>query len=324
VTAFTFMVLALLIPSVSQASLVPTGVEAEFFELLNAARIDAGVGPLEPMDELVSGARLHAHDMLRAGFIFHSSDLSSVLADGWNKLGENVGVGYSAATLHDAFMNSPSHRDNVLDPSYDRVGIGTAELGGVIYVSFVFADLIAVDPSEPMGASGSGRFVDDDGSVFESAIEALAAEGITAGCGPDRFCPDEPVTRGQMAAFLVRALNLPAAGEAGFSDTEGTAFEAPIAALAASGLTSGCGDGRFCPDDPVTRGEMAAFLARGLALPPAQSHPFQDIAGSQFREAIGSLAAAGITSGCTPDRFCPHDPVTRGQMAGFLVRALDL
>jgi S-layer homology domain len=58
--------------------------------------------------------------------------------------------------------------------------------------------------------AGNGRFWDDDGSVFESAIEKLATAGITNGCNPpvnDRFCPDQPVTRGQMAAFLIRAFN---------------------------------------------------------------------------------------------------------------------
>jgi hypothetical protein len=56
---------------------------------------------------------------------------------------------------------------------------------------------------------GSVDFVDDNGSVFESDIERLAEAGVTRGCNPptnDQFCPDEPVTRGQMAAFLHRAL----------------------------------------------------------------------------------------------------------------------
>jgi hypothetical protein len=59
--------------------------------------------------------------------------------------------------------------------------------------------------------AGSVDFVDDDNSIFEVDIEKLASAGITKGCNPpisDRFCPTNPVTRGQMAAFLSRALGL--------------------------------------------------------------------------------------------------------------------
>jgi hypothetical protein len=108
--------------------------------------------------------------------------------------------------------------------------------------------------------------------VFAGDIGRLAAAGITKGCNPptnDRFCPGDNVTRGQMAAFLTRALSLPAAKEQ-FRDVASTdTFAAPIGALAAAGITKGCNpptNDRFCPDDFVTRGQMAAFLVRaGLA-----------------------------------------------------------
>ena len=115
-------------------------------------------------------------------------------------------------------------------------------------------------------------FIDDDGSVFEADIEWLAAAGITKGCNPplnDRFCPEDAVTRGQMAAFLVRALDLPAGDSVDFVDDDDSVFEADIERLAAAGITRGCNppvNDRFCPDDPVTRGQMAAFLHRALAL----------------------------------------------------------
>jgi len=108
---------------------------------------------------------------------------------------------------------------------------------------------------------GKSTFADTKGHVFAADIAALADAGITRGCGPNKFCPDQPVTRGQMAAFLVRALGLPA-GKAAFADTKGHVFAVDIAALADAGITRGCGPNRFCPDDPVTRGQMAAFLVR--------------------------------------------------------------
>ena len=133
------------------------------------------------------------------------------------------------------------------------------------------AALAAVTTALP--ALAAGRFVDDDGSTHESAIEAIAADGITVGCAPDRFCPDDPVTRGQMAAFLNRALGLPVAEvSSGFVDTAGTFFD-DIERLRAAGITVGCAPDRYCPDDPVTRGQMATFLLRALDLEPIVPAP---------------------------------------------------
>ncbi len=115
-------------------------------------------------------------------------------------------------------------------------------------------------------------------------------------------------------------------GSGRFTDDDRSVHEGDIAELAASGVTRGCNpplSTRFCPDDAVSRGEMAAFLARALDLPAGEAS-FTDVADSVFSADIAALAASGITNGCTPDRFCPDDPVTRGQMAAFLTRALRL
>jgi hypothetical protein len=192
-------------------------------------------------------------------------------------------------------------------------------------------ELDAGSPTPPPEQLPESGFWDvDDSHVFTDDVAWLARESVTRGCNApwnDEFCPDDPVTRGQMAAFLVRALDLPA-GESPFTDTTGSGFESDIDALYSSELTTGCDVSdptRFCPDDPVTRGEMAVFLVRALDLPPAQS-TFVDAAASPYEPQIGALAAAGITRGCDPldnSRFCPGDPVTRSQMAAFLRRALD-
>lgn len=165
-------------------------------------------------------------------------------------------------------------------------------------------------------------FTDIKYSSFVPSILWLLEEGITTGCSPTTFCPKSPVTRGQMAAFLTRALSLPAAPSAGFTDTVGNTFEDAIDRLKAAGITTGCSPTTFCPQDPVTRGQMAAFLTRALNLPAAPSRGFNDTVGSIFENAIDRLAAAGITHGCGSDRFCPGDTVTREQMAAFLHRAL--
>lgn len=174
-------------------------------------------------------------------------------------------------------------------------------------------------------------FRDDDGSVFEGDIEWLASTGITRGCNPpinDRFCPDDPVTRGQMAAFLNRALNLEP-GTDTFTDTRDSVFTADIGALAGAGVTRGCNppaNDEFCPGDPVTRGQMAAFLVRAFGYSDdGGGDLFIDDNRSVFEGEIDRLGTAGVTRGCNPptnDRFCPGEPVTRGQMAAFIHRAL--
>ena len=103
-------------------------------------------------------------------------------------------------------------------------------------------------------AAGANPFIDDDGHVFENAIEWLAAEGITQGCNPpvnNRFCPNDRVTRGQMAAFLVRAQGYTAIAGDFFSDDNGSVFENAINRLATAGVTQGCNppaNTRYCPN----------------------------------------------------------------------------
>ena len=101
--------------------------------------------------------------------------------------------------------------------------------------------------------------------------EQLADLGITAGCAtnPPQYCADQSVTRAQMASFLVRAFGIPPAETpAGFADTEGNTHAANIDALAAAGITLGCETDplRYCPDQAVTRAQMATFLNRALEL----------------------------------------------------------
>jgi glucose/arabinose dehydrogenase len=180
-----------------------------------------------------------------------------------------------------------------------------------------------------------GTFTDDDGNTHEGNIEAIAAEGITRGCNPpfnDHFCPDDFVTRGQMAAFLVRAFDLTESSHDGFVDVPSShTFVNDIVRLASEGIARGCNppaNDRYCPDDFVTRGQMAAFIVRAMDLRD-NTHPgFVDVPSSHtFHTDIGRLATEGITRGCNPpanDRFCPDAFVTRAQMASFLARARDL
>jgi hypothetical protein len=124
-----------------------------------------------------------------------------------------------------------------------------------------------------LGLPGSNNdyFRDDNDSVFENDINRVATAGITKGCNPpknDQFCPDSKLNRGQMAAFLVRARGYTNDGGGDrFIDDNGLVFERDIDRLATAGVTKGCNppkNDRFCPNDPVTRAQMAAFLHRAF------------------------------------------------------------
>ena len=191
------------------------------------------------------------------------------------------------------------------------------------------------DPDPAPEPSFDGRFSDDDGNVHEANIETIAGLGITLGCNPpenDRYCPGDVVSRAQMMAFLARAL-----GEEGnaevttsrFSDVPGNAWYLPhLERLADLGVVEPYEDGTFRPYDPLTRADMAVFLARAFPAIVEVADPegvFADVpADSPHAGAVEGVLAAGVTRGCAaePLSYCPDRAVPRDQMASFLARAL--
>jgi len=181
-----------------------------------------------------------------------------------------------------------------------------------------------------MALPPGGTFIDDDSSIHEGAIEAIAAEDVTRGCNPpfnDRFCPHDPVTRGAFAAFLFRAMDLSGVSRDWFADDAGHIFELEINGLAGAKITRGCNpprNDRFCPDDMLTRGELAALIRRALDLESSSNDWFTDDDGHLFEGDINAIGEADITRGCNPpanDRFCPDRLVSRAEIATFLTRA---
>jgi hypothetical protein len=205
-------------------------------------------------------------------------------------------------------------------------------LGLLLAVSGMFV-LMAVSVALANGLPPGGTFNDDDGNVHEGNIEAIAAAGVTKGCNPptnNHYCPSSNLSRGQMAAFIRRALALPASSTDFFVDDNDSVFEGDINALAEAGITRGCNpptSDRFCPDGTTTREQMAAFLRRAFGYPPATIDYFTDDDTSIFEADINSIAKAGVTLSCNPPGntlYCPKDLVKRDQMASFFARALKL
>jgi hypothetical protein len=182
------------------------------------------------------------------------------------------------------------------------------------------------------GSAPSGAFPDVlSTDVHRAGIDCLAWWRVAGGFADGRYRPGAEVTRGQMASFLTATILAsggtlpPPAG--GFRDPIGTTHRRAIERLAAAGIVGGFGDGTYRPGDPVTRGQMAAFLdrtlqyRRGTPLPEGEV-VFPDVGGTTHEAAIGRVAAAGVTGGDTSGNFRPGGPVTRGQMGSFLARAL--
>lgn len=167
-------------------------------------------------------------------------------------------------------------------------------------------------------------------------VETILHASLTFGCGDAVYCPDVALTRAEMAAFLLRAIHgagwvpPPPTGTV-FTDVQVDHWAAGyIEELAAEGLTNGCAPSQFCPDRPVDRAEMAAFLLRARNgpgwVPPAPTGTvFTDVPISFWAAGyIEALAQAGITLGCAEGLYCPANPVNRAEMAAFLSRTFDL
>ncbi len=118
-----------------------TTTEAGFVAEINASRAAQGLAPLTVDGRLRTHARNHTQDMMDAGKIYHSTgeELSAAGSAGWTKIGENVGMGGTVVSLHDTFMNSPGHRDNILG-TYNYVGVGTATFDGTLFVTVMFME----------------------------------------------------------------------------------------------------------------------------------------------------------------------------------------
>jgi acyl-homoserine-lactone acylase len=183
-------------------------------------------------------------------------------------------------------------------------------------------------------------FTDIAGSPHEDNIRCLADLGITQGLrGGDRYGPRLATERGQMASLVHRFLTLssnedPPAGPDAFRDDDGSVHEPAIDSLAALGIVQGRRDGTFDLFGSVTRGQMASFVVRTLdhlddgelngSFPPAGPDAFRDDDGSTHEAAIDKLVALGVVQGFRDGTFRPGAPVTRDQVATFLVRAYDV
>jgi hypothetical protein len=193
------------------------------------------------------------------------------------------------------------------------------------------------------GLSGTlpkGRIADfldvPSSNTFYSFVTKLVGSGITAGIGGGNYGVNQPTLREQMAVFLLKSkyglcfTPPPCAGV--FDDVPCPSLFADwIEELAAEQITAGCDTGKFCPEQPVQRDQMAVFLLKTEHghdyLPPDCTGVFADVeCPSLFANWIEQLYTEQVTGGCltNPLRYCPENANTRGEMAVFLVKDFAL
>jgi len=155
-----------------------------------------------------------------------------------------------------------------------------------------------------------------------AAQDAIQARGI------DRVCPapadettQDGTTGGDRTAQDVEDIPV-------FPDL-GTTHAAAVACAFEYGLLSGYPDGTFRPNEAITRGQMATFIAAwlwvatGVSLSVPERSQFEDVEGGTHANAIEAIAAAGIVSGRSDDTFGPGEPLTRGQFTRVLAGAIS-
>ncbi len=201
-------------------------------------------------------------------------------------------------------------------------------------------DVVVMNPSSLAATLADGWMADfsdvPQASIFHADVEKVFRNGITAGCGGGNYCVASAVTRGQMAVFLLKAEHGSAYTP---PDCTGIFADVPcpgpftnwIEQLSAENVTAGCGGGNYCPDNAVTRAQMAVFLLKTLLgsayVPPTAVGVFGDVPVGDFAaDFIEDLYGRAITGGCqtSPLLYCPSSAVTRGQMAVFLVKTFGL
>jgi hypothetical protein len=179
---------------------------------------------------------------------------------------------------------------------------------------------VLVGTASPAGAVAGFGDVEED-RFFTEPVQWMVDNDITTGTSPTCFSPDDPVTRGQAAAFLWRIEGFPEPlTDHPFTDVVAAYQQDPVSWLAENEITTGTTATTFSPDDTLTRGQMAALMYRAAGEPAAAPTTFGDVVKDWQLKPVGWMEAEEITTGTTPTTFSPEDPVTRGQFAAFSYR----
>ena len=362
-TALVAIILLVGVVSAAQAQTVSySAEEIAFVQLINDYRVSLGLNPLKTSDLLSESGDKHATDMAKYDFFNHYTERSDWFEPGdapWDRMatvgytfntykGENIAAGQTtAAQVFDAWKNSPSHNENMVDPNYKVMGISLIFVSGSTYKYYWTTDfggyidstarMLSSSSSSGGGSSGGGSaFVDVNRyTLYANEIELLASRGIVNGYDSGAFGPYDNVTRQQFAKMIVLALGHPVspASACSFWDVSSTpsgtdsAYPAGyIATCAAEGITLGKTPYTFDPYDNITRAQMITMVARAaeLGAPPAGYRPcFSNFSDQHYPWAARAAYAGWLDDfrGMGPD-FDFWAPATRGEVCLLLAALL--
>ncbi|MGE6594240.1 S-layer homology domain-containing protein [Bacillus mycoides] len=160
------------------------------------------------------------------------------------------------------------------------------------------------------------------------AIYDLANRKVVAGYGNGQFGFGDNVTRGQVARMIyayVKPADADASFKNPFTDIKGHMFEKEILALAKAGLVSGYGEGKYGPDDILTREQMAQVLTNAFKFKATKTASFTDVDKNSWAlKAISALEENGVTIGTGSDKYSPQMHVTREQYSQFLYNSINV
>jgi hypothetical protein len=230
------------------------------------------------------------------------ADVGGVYAN-FSTLANNPGNAYAQIFVPDS-LTSANTTSNPLTLSWNEAnGTGSQGLAHTAYADFV----PTVNPTGSYDFGGG----------------MMGAVGMT---GTSQWIYGAVGTMGGYP--LSETITFAAVLESSYSDVAPTSWASPyIEAISAAGITHGCGAGKYCPTQNVTREQMAAFIVRAKEGEPATdcaTPPFSDVpTTNSFCKYIQRMSALGVTTGCGGDNYCPSNDVTRDQMAAFIIRALE-
>lgn len=341
-----------------------TSEELTFVQLINEYRASLGLGQLKISDMLSESGDRHSSDMAKYGFFNHYTQRSDWFAAGtspWDRmaasgysyntrLGENIAAGQTtAAEVFQAWKNSPTHNENMVDPNFKVIGVSLIYDSDSIYKYYWTTDFggFVDSTAHAAGSAGSDTSTSTSpaGSVFSDVgrntryadeIILLAKLGVVSGYSDGRFGPYDRVTRQQFAKMIVLSLGCAVTpiSSCSFKDVATTSGSsdplypaAYVETCAVQGITVGKTPFTFCPYDNITRAQLITMVVRaaGLPEPPSSYHPpFADFSAQHYPWARTAAYAGWLDeiAGMGPG-FDFWAPATRGEVCLLLAALVE-
>lgn len=302
--------------------------EIKLVKLINDYRSNRGLGELVLVDKLSNAAHAHSADMAANNYFSHDSQNGANFADrikatGYSpntSLGENIAAGmWKAAEVFNAWKQSPGHNGIMLSKDYKAIGVSRVLGPESDYQWYWTADFGGV-----VGSSVKIAQVSESGNWAYSYIQWLVKKKAVSGYPDGTFRPENPITRAEFAALIVKALDFPINGTKVFKDTKRHWAKAYVSTLANRGCINGYADGSFRPDSLITRAEMVKVISKAGSLKPATSNQsFTDIAGHWAKSYILIASSNNIISGYPNGKFRPNTLCLRADTAACIYRLLN-